>query len=219
MSASQFRYAVGDKAFDVAGREIEILEVDEGDTAVPYFGRVTHLDTRKWYASNELFGPFNKMDVKETVDVLGEVTRTVMEAQPPQDPKAKFGATKANLALNPGTAAVEQALALEDGAIKYGPFNWRYNPVEAMTYLAAAARHLDCYKDRQNLVEDSGRVVHNLGAVMACCAILIDAEKAGTLVDNRPHNGHAAASQDASKEAKQKNWAGRVIDWTKGLKP
>lgn len=138
-------------------------------------------------------------------------------AQPPQDPKAKFGATKANLALNPGTAAVQQALALEDGAIKYGPYNWRYNPVEVMTYLAAAKRHLDCYIDGQDLVEDSGQIVHNLGAVMACCAIVLDATASGTLVDNRPHYGKAAAVQDASKVAKQDKWPDRRIDWNKGV--
>lgn len=135
---------------------------------------------------------------------------------PPQDPKAAFGATKANLALNPGTAACEQALAQEDGAIKYGPFNWRYNPVEAMTYLAAAKRHIEAFIDGQDRTGDTD--VHNLGAVMACCAIVIDAQHCGTLVDNRPRNGHAAAAQDASKAWKAANWPDRRIDWTKGAK-
>ena len=33
--------------------------------------------------------------------------------------------------------------------------------------------------------------VKNLGAVIACCAILIDAELYGTMIDNRNHNPKA----------------------------
>jgi hypothetical protein len=135
-------------------------------------------------------------------------------AKPPADPKAAFGASKPNLALIPGVACAHEALALEDGAMKYGPGNWRYNEVEAMTYLAAALRHLQAYIDGERLTSDTK--VHNLGAVRACCGILLDAEAQGTLKDNRPKPGKTSEVQTELQQFKKDNWAGRSIDWQKG---
>ena len=67
--------------------------------------------------------------------------------------------------------------------LKYGEYNWRDQPVEAMTYLDAALRHLQLYMNGEARARDTN--VQNLGAVMACCAILLDAEANGSLIDNR----------------------------------
>jgi hypothetical protein len=120
----------------------------------------------------------------------------------PTNPKAKFGAQKPNLALIPGSANVAEALALEDGAQKYGAFNWRESQVEIMTYVAAIRRHLDAYVDGDANTADTN--VPNLGAIRACCSILIDAEASGTLIDNRPKATSASARmQDAVKASRQ----------------
>ena len=116
----------------------------------------------------------------------------------PPNPKQVFGAQKPNLALNPGYASAIQALAHEDGARKYGAFNWREDPVEAMTYVAAAKRHLDAWVDGDELTTDTG--VPNLGSVMASIAILLDAQSCGCLIDNRPRATSASATiQDKVK--------------------
>lgn len=128
--------------------------------------------------------------------------RQEMPALPP-NPKAKFGAQKPNLALIPGSANVAEALALEDGAKKYDPFNWRVTAVEAMTYVAAIRRHLDAWVDGDELTTDTG--VPNLGALRASCSILIDAQASGTLIDNRPKaTGASARLQDEVKASRAK---------------
>lgn len=106
--------------------------------------------------------------------------------QPPANPKQLYGDKKPNLSLLPLSAQIAQWEAHYDGMLKYGIYNWRENPVEAMTYLDAAMRHLRLYENGEKLARDTK--VQNLGAVMACCAILIDAELHGTLIDNRIHS-------------------------------
>jgi hypothetical protein len=105
----------------------------------------------------------------------------------PPNPKKRYGDLKPNLALIPGSASVHMALGLEDGADKYGPFNWRDDPVEAMVYIAACKRHIDEWMDGEDCARDSG--AHHLGHAIASLAILIDAMECGTLIDNRPTPG------------------------------
>ena len=174
-------------------------------------------DSRAWLSMQESMEDLKR--AKESAvqyDMEKPAPRAAEPLAPaaPLDPKAKFGATKPNLALVPGTACCAEALALEDGAMKYGPFNWRYSPVEAMTYLAAAMRHLQAYIDGQDFTSDT--LVHNLGAVRACCAIVLDAGASGTLVDNRPARGRAAEVQEAGQAFKKEHWPERRIDWKKG---
>ena len=102
----------------------------------------------------------------------------------PANPKQIYGLTKVPLDLLPAIAEIEWAKAQADGAKKYGPYNWHENAVETMTYIAAARRHLMAFTAREERAEDSG--AHHLGHVMACCAIVMDAEARGQLIDNRP---------------------------------
>jgi hypothetical protein len=102
------------------------------------------------------------------------------------NPKDRVGIEKLPLHLNPTTAAAHQSMAHLDGAIKYGPFNWRDEGVSVMVYLAAIKRHLDRYLEGERDAPDSK--VHNLGHIMACCAIILDSEECGNLVDDRPGN-------------------------------
>ena len=76
------------------------------------------------------------------------------------------------------------ALAHYDGATKYGAWNWRQAGVRASIYLDAAQRHLTRWTNGETHDPDSG--VHHLGHALACLNILIDAEAAGMLNDDRP---------------------------------
>lgn len=101
------------------------------------------------------------------------------------NPKSIQGAKKYSLRYLPLAAEVEVNRALEDGAKKYGPANWRSTGVAASVYIDAALRHIKQYYDgAQDNAADSS--VHNLGHAMACLAIIIDAEKAAKLIDDRP---------------------------------
>jgi hypothetical protein len=109
-----------------------------------------------------------------------------------ENPKFASGSKKVPLELIPPVAAAHMAMALRDGAIvkKYGPFNWREKGIDTMTYVGAIKRHIDCYLDGENQASDSG--VNHLGHIMACCAILLDAEANGKLADNRPIDGQGS---------------------------
>lgn len=108
-------------------------------------------------------------------------------ALPDGNPKTRFGVAKPSVTLIPGPALIHCALAFRDGATKYGPANWRVDPVTASTYTDAAFRHLLDYWDGEDRASDS-KVLH-LAHAMACLAILIDAQEQGTLKDDRPTKG------------------------------
>ena len=107
--------------------------------------------------------------------------------QPTSNPKDRLGTDKVPLHLLPAVGKIHQAMGHRDGAIKYGPFNWREEQVCATIYLSAIQRHLDDYMEGEEAAKDSG--VHHLGHIMACCAIILDAEAMGQLVDDRPTKG------------------------------
>lgn len=101
----------------------------------------------------------------------------------PPNPKQAYGDKKPPLAYIPLSAKLAMLEALYDGMLKYGHWNWLDNPVEAMTYVEGAMRHLELWKSGEEQTRDT--LVKNLGAVMACCAILIDSQAHGTMLDNR----------------------------------
>lgn len=126
----------------------------------------------------------------------------------PPNPKQRYGDAKVNLALVPPAGVIFAALGLHDGNIKYGPFNWRHDAVEIMTYVAACRRHLDAFVDGEELSEieiwpqsnaidpdaDPPKILGakpHLGHAIACLMILADAISLGHVIDNRPPPGPA----------------------------
>lgn len=107
-----------------------------------------------------------------------------MNPPTPEDPKGIAGLAKPQLQLVPPVINTAMAAALKIGADKYGPWNWRTNRVEIMTYLGAMRRHIDAVLEGEDLDPESG--THHLGHVAAGCAIVLDALAHGTLADNRP---------------------------------
>ncbi len=124
------------------------------------------------------------------------------------NPKDRIGAAKVDFTLIPTSAKVALAKALMDGATKYGPYNWRVEPVQFRTYLGAAERHLESVKEGEWFASDS--LIEHLGHVMACCAILIDAMSQNTLIDDRPIHGEGATIIEETnawiKESKPEGW-------------
>lgn len=109
------------------------------------------------------------------------------------DPKKASGDQKPQLQLLPAVFEEQTAAALKIGAEKYGPWNWRGNQVEIMTYLGAMRRHIAAVLDGEDIDPESG--AHHLGHVAASCAIVLDARKHGTLADNRPQRRACAGCQ------------------------
>lgn len=127
-----------------------------------------------------------------------------MNKYPDDNPKTAIGAKKVPLHLVPPAAIHYTALAMADGAKKYGPYNWRDKAVSVSTYIAAAKRHMDAYWDGEDESQDAG--VHHLAHAMACFGIVLDAMSVGMLVDDRPLKGAAAKLQaDYVNKEEQKN--------------
>lgn len=102
------------------------------------------------------------------------------------NPKDLVGSTKVSMSKFPVVAIAHGAHAMMDGADKYGAYNWRAKQVQADIYVDAALRHLSAWFEGEEVAKDSG--VHHLGHAIACCAILLDAQETGNLIDNRPVN-------------------------------
>lgn len=109
---------------------------------------------------------------------------------PDNNPKTLLGVRKVPYHYVPPSAVIHLAMALKDGARKYGPYNWRSKAISSSTYFAACKRHLDAWWDGEEVAEDSG--VHHLAHAMACMALLLDAESVGMLNDDRPPPGATA---------------------------
>ena len=99
------------------------------------------------------------------------------------NPKDRYGLAKVPFSLIPQSALVFMALGLGNGAKKYGPFNWRVEPVQGRVYLEAAMRHLLLLLDGEDFDRDTG--IHHGSFVLSTMAIYLDAMVQGTLIDNR----------------------------------
>lgn len=107
-----------------------------------------------------------------------------MNDLPDTNPKTRFGTAKPGISSIPPIALLHCGRGMDDGMVKYGLMNWREHEVSASVYYNAAFRHMAAWYEGEQEASDSG--VHHLGHVMACCAILLDAEAQGKLNDDRP---------------------------------
>lgn len=105
----------------------------------------------------------------------------------PTNPKDAIGSNKLPVHLWPETATLLGSLAFLDGALKYGRSNFRAIGVRSSIYYDAARRHLAAWFEGEDVDPDSD--VPHLGHALACIAILVDAEAAGKLNDDRMHPG------------------------------
>lgn len=99
------------------------------------------------------------------------------------DPKGEAGAKKAPMWLLPPVALEQTAWVHKLGNDKYGPFNWRKTGVCATTYVSAIMRHLNAWRDGEDLDPESG--ISHIAHIATSCNILLDAAACGTLQDDR----------------------------------
>lgn len=127
---------------------------------------------------------------EQLADSMGGITQYAIGKSPadttskPSNPKDAIGDTKVPLAFLSPIAKAHWALAQHCGRVKYGAWNWREAGVRASVYISAIGRHMDGYLSGEQLDPADG--THHLGNVMACCAILLEAEARGNLTDDRP---------------------------------
>ena len=103
------------------------------------------------------------------------------------NPKDAIGSNKLPVHLWPTTATAMGSIGLLDGMLKYGRSNWRASGVRASIYFDAANRHLNAWFEGEDHDPDSG--VPHLAHALACLAIIVDAQAAGKLNDDRQAKG------------------------------
>jgi hypothetical protein len=106
---------------------------------------------------------------------------------PTDNPKDAIGSQKLPLHLWPTTATAMGCIGCLEGVGKYGRTNWRKAGVRASIYVDACKRHLDAWFEGEEVAPDSG--VPHLANALACLAIIVDAQAAGKLIDDRAFNG------------------------------
>lgn len=141
--------------------------------------KVVGADGKEWRVEEELYQAMKQ-------EARGELSPIQTETSNPKD---IIGRTKPAIALVPPSALIFLSKAMECGAARYGPYNWRLKKVESMSYLNAGLRHKLEFLDGEDIDPESH--VHHLAHDMACSAILIDAICTGNLKDNRPTPGAA----------------------------
>lgn len=116
------------------------------------------------------------------------------EGYPDNNPKTAQGALKVPLHLVAPSMKHYLAMAMEDGARKYGAYNWREKKVSVSVYKAASERHWDAFWDGEDNCPKSR--VHHLAHAMACAGIVLDAMSIGMLNDDRPTEGAVTRLQE-----------------------
>lgn len=100
------------------------------------------------------------------------------------NPKDRVATTRLDLSLFPATARAYGALAMTEGDLKYGGYNYRSAGVQASVYYAAANRHLDKWYNGEWADEKTN--VPHLASALACIGVLIDAIECDKMNDDRP---------------------------------
>jgi len=123
-------------------------------------------------------------------DLAHKVFKNLRDAifdDPSINPKHAAGSAKMPMHLWPDTASAMGAIAFLEGKLKYGAYNYRGTAVSAMVYWDAAVRHLNAWRAGEEA--DPVTKVPHLGYALACLAILVDTQAAGSMVDDRPIRG------------------------------
>jgi len=100
------------------------------------------------------------------------------------NPKNALGIKKAPMSTVPTGPMYEVALAMLEGARKYGRHNYRVIGVLASVYYDAAMGHLTAWWEGEEIDPASG--IHHLGKAMACIAVVRDSMMMDNWVDDRP---------------------------------
>ena len=100
------------------------------------------------------------------------------------NPKDVVGSKKVSMSVVPVPVLMELSLALREGSIKYGAFNWRATPIRMMEYYNALWRHMGAWVEGEDVDAESG-LPHIVKAI-ATLVVLRDAQRAGQVIDDRP---------------------------------
>jgi hypothetical protein len=96
------------------------------------------------------------------------------------NPKDLAAMDRVPMHLLPKVGLIWGAMACREGAIKYGPYNWRERDIKLSEYIGAIERHLSGLNDGEWIDPKSG--IPHLGKIIATAAIVLDAYHNGSLI-------------------------------------
>lgn len=103
----------------------------------------------------------------------------------PTNPKDAIGIRKLAFSVLPWRVLCRVALAMLEGACKYGRHNYRAAGVRASVYFdAVVARHLTQWWEGEDIDADSN--LHHIDKAIAGLMVMRDSMLAGNFVDDRP---------------------------------
>src|SRR3954462_4655685 len=108
-----------------------------------------------------------------------------MTDEKPSNPKDAIGTSKLPMSIVPASVIAYASLAWFEGKTKYGGVNWRAAGVRTSIYADALLRHFHKYYDGGEWADPKTKVPH-LASIIACAGIILDAQLAGKLTDDRP---------------------------------
>lgn len=102
----------------------------------------------------------------------------------PENPKDRVGSAKYRMSCVSSAVMAEVAVAMTEGALKYGRHNYRAAGVLASVNKDAAKHHVDAWWEGQDIDPDSG--LHHIVKAIAALTVLRDGMLAKNWIDDRP---------------------------------
>lgn len=114
------------------------------------------------------------------------------------NPKEAMGSNKISFSVLPANVLGECALALTEGAMKYGRHNYRGVGVRASTYYDAALRHLMAWWEGEDIDPESG--LSHVTKAISGLMVVRDCMMADRLNDDRPPKSSENWMADLNKQ-------------------
>jgi len=115
------------------------------------------------------------------------------------NPKDAVGIAKTPVSVLPAPVIGELALALMEGARKYGRHNWRAAEARASVYYDAVWRHMAAWWEGEDIDQDSG--LSHVTKAIASLTVLRDAMIQHKWVDDRPPNSMGGWLEELNEKA------------------
>lgn len=116
------------------------------------------------------------------------------------NPKDAVGVKKVSIrSVLPAPVLGEVALALMEGARKYGRHNYRIAGTRASVYIDACGRHIDDFWEGVDIDPDSG--LSHVTKAISTLVVLRDSMLQGNWVDDRPPRSEGGWVQELNKKA------------------
>lgn len=100
------------------------------------------------------------------------------------NPKDVVGVRKVPFSCLSMPVMAEVAVAMLEGARKYGRHNYRKTKVSASVYIDASGRHISSFFEGEDTDPDSG--INHIPKAIASLMVLRDAQMRGQMIDDRP---------------------------------